>query len=132
MEHRWSVRKPQHCRVMVDTPRHGRVAAKLLDICIGGMYIEAEDVHLPPNTPVNVAFSLGRDGDREDFRLPAMVVRHMPNGAGMMFLDIDVDTLRTLRRAIYESDEQQPNGDLPASGPITEADPRHLPRIAHG
>lgn len=131
MEHRWSVRKPQHCRVMVDTPRHGRVAAKLLDICIGGMYVEAEDIYLPPNTPVNVAFTLGCEDDREDFRLPAMVVRHRPNGAGMMFLDIDVDTLRTLRRAIYESDERRPNRDRATSGPITEADRRPL-RVVNG
>ena len=118
MEHRWSVRKPQQCRVVVDTPRHGPVAAKLLDIGIGGMFIEAEDIGLPLNTSVNVAFSLMREADREDFRLPAMVIRHAPNGAGVMFLDVDVDTLRALRRVLYEPTKPELERSLPATGAI--------------
>lgn len=103
MEHRWSIRKPHQCRVVVDCPRVGPAVAELRNIGIGGMFVESGNLDLPVNTPVSVAFTLGRDGYREDFRLPAMVVRRMPNGAGIMFLESEVETLRALRRALYDS-----------------------------
>jgi hypothetical protein len=103
MEHRWSVRKRHQCRVVVDCPRVGPAVAELRNIGIGGMFVESGKLDLPLNAPVSVAFTLGHDGYREDFRLPAMVVRRMPNGAGIMFLESEVETLRALRRALYES-----------------------------
>jgi hypothetical protein len=131
MEHRWSVRKPQRCPVVVDTPRHGRVAAKLHDIGIGGMFIETDDITLPLNTTVNVAFTLPREPYREDFRLPAMVVRHAPTGAGVMFLDIEVDTLRALRHALYEPLNSDRELEV-ATPSIADADLVRLPRAANG
>jgi PilZ domain len=101
MEHRWSVRKPHRCRVVVESPRTGPVGANLCNIGIGGMFVEIDGVDLPLNAPVSVAFTLGRENYREDFRLPAMVVRRMPDGAGIMFLESDVDRLRALRGALY-------------------------------
>ena len=132
MEHRWSVRKPQQCRVVVDTPRHGPVAGRLLDIGIGGMLIATDAVNLPLNAPVNVAFTLVRETDREDFRLPAMVVRRTAHGAGVMFLDIDVDTLRALRRVLYESAMPERKDDRPAAGVTADAGILRLPRVANG
>jgi hypothetical protein len=130
MEHRWSVRKPQRCPVVVDTPRHGRIAAKLHDIGIGGMFIETDDIALPLNTPVNVAFTLPREPYREDFRLPAMVVRHAPTGAGVMFLDIEVDTLRALRRALYDPLNAERELEVAASS-IADAEMVRLPRAVN-
>lgn len=101
MEHRWSVRKPHRCRVVVESPRTDPVGAKLRNIGIGGMFVETDGIDLPLNAPVSVAFTLGRENDREDFRLPAMVVRRVPDGAGIMFLESDIDRLRTLRGALY-------------------------------
>lgn len=114
MEHRWSVRKPHQCRVVVDCPRFGPAAAKLHNIGIGGMFVETDNLDLPLNTALNVAFTLGRDNYREDFRLPAMVVRRMLNGAGIMFLESDVDILRTLRHALYETPALAPEQKRPA------------------
>lgn len=131
MEHRWSVRKPQRCPVLVDTPRQGRVAAKLQDIGIGGMFIETDAITLPLNTPVNVAFTLPREPYREDFRLPAMVVRHTSTGAGVMFLDIEIDTLRALRRALYDPHHSERKLEV-ATSSLADADRIRLPHAAHG
>jgi PilZ domain len=130
MEHRWSVRKPQCCPVVVDTPRHGRIGAKSHDIGIGGMFIETDDITLPLNTPVNVAFTLPREPYREDFRLPAMVVRHAPTGAGVMFLDIEIDTLRALRRALYDPLNSERELEVAASS-IADAEMVRLPRAVN-
>jgi PilZ domain len=101
MEHRWSVRKPHRCRVVVDCPRTGLIGASLCNIGVGGMFVETAGIDLPLNAPISVAFTLGREDYREDFRLPAMVVRRPADGAGIMFLESDVDRLRTLRRAVF-------------------------------
>lgn len=131
MEHRWSVRKPQQCRVVVDTPSHGRVGARALDIGIGGMLIATDGIDLPPNTALSVAFSLLQGTDREDFRLPALVVRRAMSGVGVMFLDIDVNKLRALRRALHESDSSEREHDLPTAD-VPHAGMMRLPRVANG
>lgn len=131
MEHRWSVRKPQRCPVVVDTPRQGRIAARSQDIGIGGMFIETDDTSLPVNTPVNVAFTLPREPYREDFRLPAMIVRQAATGAGVMFLDMEVDTLRALRRALYDPLSSEQELEL-ATPSIADAGLNRLHRAAHG
>jgi PilZ domain len=96
MEHRWSVRKPHQCSVIVDCPRGGLAAAQLRNIGIGGMFVDTGKVDLPLNTLVNVAFALGR----EEFCLPAMVVHRADNGTGIMFLESEPATIQTLRRAL--------------------------------
>jgi len=132
MEHRWSVRKPHRCRIVVDTPRHGRIPATLKDVGIGGMFIATDGVTLPLNTPLQVAFSLLRDTDRDDFRLPAMVVRQESMGAAVMFLDIDVETLRALRLALYESNKPEVMHDPSAPLPSKDDRPTQMSRVAHG
>jgi hypothetical protein len=95
------------------------------------MFIETDCAYLPLNTAVNVSFSLSRDADREDFRLPAMVVRRTSNGAGVMFLDIDVEVLRILRRALYEA-ASPALGQMASGNVATEESPAILRRVAHG
>jgi PilZ domain len=100
MEHRWSVRKPHQCSVIVDCPRGGLAAAQLHNIGVGGMFVDIGKLDLPLNALVTVAFALGHDGSREEFCLPAMVVHRTDNGAGIMFLESEPDTLQILRRAL--------------------------------
>ena len=100
MEHRWSVRKPHQCSVIVDCPRGGLAATQLRNIGIGGMFVETGKVDLPLNALVSVAFTLSRDDNRDEFCLPALVVHRTDSGAGVMFLESELDMLRTLRRAL--------------------------------
>jgi len=132
MEHRWSVRQPQQCPVVVDTVRAGTVAAKLRDIGIGGMFVETNDDGLVLNTTVNVAFSLGGENERENFRLPAIVVRHMSHGAGIMFLDIEIETLRLLRRALYTATTSALDRAPLSAFPFADKPGISLPRAANG
>lgn len=108
MEHRWSVRKPHQCSVIVDCPRGGLAAAQLRNIGIGGMFVETGKVDLPLNALVNVAFALGRDDSREEFCLPAMVIRRTDRGAGIMFLESEPELLRALERALHATTSLTP------------------------
>ncbi|HEX9812845.1 MAG TPA: PilZ domain-containing protein [Burkholderiales bacterium] len=113
MEHRWSIRKPHQCSVIVDCPRIGLAAAQLRDIGIGGMFVETNRVDLPLNAMINVAFALGRDDNREEFCLPAMVVRRTDRGAGLMFLEPERDVLRTLHGALHATHSLTPARSIP-------------------
>jgi hypothetical protein len=104
MEHRWSIRKPHQCSVIVDCPRIGLAATQLRDIGIGGMFVETGKVDLPLNATINVAFAL----DQEEFCLPAMVVHRTQSGAGLMFLESELDVLRTLRNVLTAADTLTP------------------------
>lgn len=101
MEHRWNVRKPHQSSVIVDCPRSGLAATRLRNIGIGGMFVETGKADLPLNAVVSVAFTLGHDDNREEFCLPALVVRRTVNGAGIMFLESDLDMLQALRSALH-------------------------------
>jgi hypothetical protein len=113
MEHRWNVRRPHQCSVIVDSPRGGLTATELRNIGIGGMFVETGKVDLPLNAIVNVAFTLGRDDSREEFCLPALVVRRTDHGAGMMFLESELEMLRSLRRALHATVSLAPEHSIP-------------------
>lgn len=109
MEHRWNVRKPHRCGVIVDCPRIGLAATQLCNIGIGGMFVETGKVDLPLNAMINVAFAL----DREEFCLSALVVRRTESGAGLMFLESELDVLRSLRSALQTADALEPQRAIP-------------------
>jgi hypothetical protein len=103
MEHRWSARKSFQRSVVVDCPRIGPASVKMCDVSLGGMFVETGRLLLPLDAPVFVAFNLAHNEQHDDFRLEAMVVRHAPVGAGLMFLDLETDVLRALRGALYDA-----------------------------
>jgi hypothetical protein len=103
MEHRWSFRKAMTGSVIVECPRLGMVRASLRDMSLGGMFVETGSTNLPMNAPVAVSISpLVPNGQNAGTSLQAMVVRHTTEGAGLMFLDPKVDTLRVLREVLGE------------------------------
>ncbi len=104
MEHRWSLRKPVMGNVVVESPRLGKVRATLLDISLGGLLVDTDSVTLPLNAPVSVAFTLIPNDHRGDYRLQAMTVRQFQGAAGLMFQDLDIETIRALRKLLYSSD----------------------------
>lgn len=101
MEHRCSRRKPITAEVIVECPRVGLVRADMLDVSLGGLLLETRSGVLPLNAAVSVIFDLPASERSGGFCLQAMVVRHTPTGAGLMFLDPDVDTVRSMRNSLY-------------------------------
>ena len=101
MEHRCSSRRPIAVDVVVECPRIGLVRAAMRDISLGGLFIETETVILPLDAPVSVVFDLP-GGERDGgYCLRAMIVRHAPAGAGLMFLEPDADAVRSMRDTLY-------------------------------
>ncbi len=101
MENRWSIRKLQSGEVTVESARFGRISAVLRDVSLGGALVDTGEVSLPLNTPVSVAFNLFPGDHRSDFRLHATVVRRDAMRAGLLFQELDTDTIRSLRATLY-------------------------------
>lgn len=103
MEHRWSARMSVDGVVSVHCAVHGAIRAELIDISLGGMFIDTGVRTLPVNAPVVLSFSLNRSDEVSHFRLQAMAVRIVAEGGvGLMYLDHDPETIRALREALYD------------------------------
>ncbi len=75
------------------------------DIGLGGMLVESPLLFLPLHAPLMLAFSLGDATPCNQFVFDAMVVRHTPTGAALMFSELGIDIMRALRAALHESAE---------------------------
>lgn len=58
---------------------------------------------LSPGMRVRVAFALDQDADRMTHSVPAVVVHGHGERTGLVFLDTDVATLRTLRAVLADT-----------------------------
>jgi hypothetical protein len=96
MEHRHSARKPLNQRVLIEAPRSGSLTATARNISVGGMYVETHRASLRTHTQVGISFSLARGTTRYTFCPLAMVVHLHESGIGLMFLEMETDTLRVL------------------------------------
>ncbi len=115
MEHRWSTRKPVVGNAVVECPRVGRVPVVIRDVSLGGMWVETAGTVLPVNTPVMVGFSLPVHEREGGYHLHAMIVRHAPGGAGLMFLDLGTGTVRSLCDVLYGTATAQAGGPQAAA-----------------
>ena len=89
--------------VSVDCSVRGVIRAELIDVSLGGMFIDTGVRTLSMNAPVVLSFSLNRSDEVSHFRLQAMAVRIVAEGGvGLMYLDHDPETIRALREALYE------------------------------
>lgn len=100
MEHRLSGRIPLLQQAVIDCPRMGRNLAKIRNIGLSGAVVESS-LYLPLYTLLTVSFSLENSGERHDFRFEAMVVRHTPTGAGLLFSDLETRELQRLHAALH-------------------------------
>lgn len=107
MDSRKSSRKPLRQYVNLESARIGPVSARSRDVSLGGMFVETGALMLPPNADVAVSFNLRHSGGQEAFHFLATVVRRVPEGAGLMFLQMDADAIRTLSDAL--SQNQRPD-----------------------
>ena len=97
MEHRWSIRAPIQADVVLSIAPWKKVHATVLDISIGGISVVAEQLELPANAIVTLAFSLEHAGQTSHHRLPGQVVYCSERRAGLVFINPANETVRALR-----------------------------------
>jgi hypothetical protein len=100
MEHRWSVRRQIDGDVVLtlSLPPQERIVAKLRNISVGGISIISDNLELPADTVVTLAFSLDNAGQVSYHRLPGQVVYCEKQRSGLIFINPTTETLRVLRQ----------------------------------
>lgn len=115
MEHRWSLRKTLQRPVLLSSPQHGTLSARMRDIGLGGMYVETDGPIPPLNALVSVSFGLGEWP--HEFCLRGLVVRRTASGAGIMFIETAPEVSAALRRALYQHQGERRPVEAPPAIP---------------
>lgn len=100
MENRWVQRQPADCKVVVESPKIGKIHTQARDISLGGMFLVTDTSKLPIEGLVDLDFTLQRSGLPVHHRLTGQVVHASPEGIGVMFCDFDSGTLRSMRKTL--------------------------------
>ena len=100
MEHRCSVRKPFHFQLLLY--KHGLPVQSGVcrNLGLGGMFITTSGYEWRKNEYLEVEF-VSVDGEPR-MRLPAVVVHHGEEGAGLMFDSISNEQRRRLRVWLFK------------------------------
>lgn len=96
MERRWGARKAVDVEVVVDNQPACLRRGTIGDVSIGGLFVRMEPDGLTPESPIELVLLLQQDGGMQVYRMPAVVARVAPDGAGLRFDQYDVGTFRTL------------------------------------
>lgn len=83
---------------------------RLRDISINGAFVETKDFPLAKNADVELVLRIRREGRLTHCRLPAKVLRVTPEGAALMFVDLD-EMLAKIVFDIVKVNESEPQAD---------------------
>jgi hypothetical protein len=96
MERRWGTRKAVEVDVVVDNQPACLRRGTIGDVSIGGVFVRMEPDGLTPESLIELVLLLQQDDGMKVYRMPAVVARVAPDGAGLRFDQYDVGTFRTL------------------------------------
>ena len=106
--HRWSERRTTDHKLLINARPQGLRQARICNVSTSGLFIE-----LPPsatplsnNTRVELIFVHSANRVSRILRVPALVVRTTPSGAGLMFLDSHLMAFRTLLAQLLAEKQQ--------------------------
>jgi hypothetical protein len=128
MDRRWGMRKPVGLDVVIDNQPSCLLPGRIGNVSVGGLFVQTEAANLNPNARVEVVLMLQQGNGTSVYRMPAMVVRLTPNGAGLRFDEYDVNAFRALvvlllaeRRASASAARAVNDSFYTESGPIAPA-----------
>lgn len=96
MDRRWGMRKPVGIDVVIDNHPSCLLRGRIGNVSVGGLFVQTEATNLNPNSRVEIVLMLQKDNGTSVYRMPAMVVRLTPSGAGLRFDEYDVNAFRAL------------------------------------
>ena len=111
-EYRFYTRMPLRLHVELRTQSSSLGCHPVRDIDMGGLFVEIRsgDLDLYPHDVVDLAFAPFEGGAGERRRgLRARVIRHAPDGFGLMFLDFDQASLGALLDVMATANERSLN-----------------------
>jgi hypothetical protein len=100
MEHRLGAHIATRFEATIYCPSSGKRAVTVQNLSAGGMLIHAPALRLTANMQLSVEFDIAENGESRRYVVDALVVRHVPDGAALMF-DLDVADFTKLYAALY-------------------------------
>jgi|SRR6266566_4609885 len=102
-ERRENQRIPVALDVVLNYREHALICT-LRDISLNGAFVEAEPDDLPyTNSPVELGFTLTKDGNAQYCRITARISRVTGNGAAVSFSDVGMDAYSSLVSIVYQA-----------------------------
>lgn len=138
MERRWGARKRIEVDVVIDNQPLCLLRGRIGNISIGGLFVQTTAASgLNANAKVELVLLLQEQGGTRVYRMPALVVRVTPDGAGFMFDQYDVNAFRTLVALVLDRQKRAATlapleagndaaGSVPP-GPANRLDAVHTP-----
>jgi hypothetical protein len=96
MERRWGTRKAMEVDVVIDNQPAGILRGRIGNVGVGGLFVRTAPTTLSKNAQVELVLMLRQESGTRVYRMPALVARLTPEGAGLMFDQYDVDAFRAL------------------------------------
>lgn len=96
MDRRWGMRKRVGVDVVIDNQPSCLLPGRIGNVSVGGLFVQTEATNLNPDARVEIVLMLQQGNGTSVYRMPAMVVRLTPNGAGLRFDEHDVNAFRAL------------------------------------
>lgn len=98
---RWSSRQPVDLDVTLHVSGQFPFSGRILNVSLGGLFVETDTARLVGDTEVYVAFTLHTDTETRHHRMPARRLRQNGNGVALLFTALDTGVIHGLRRMIY-------------------------------
>lgn len=89
MERRQGLRKRVDIQTIIERRDGSALAARIRDVSLGGLFIDAPNDVLPLYAPLRLRFTLRRRNRDEEHFWRGMVARTTPNGFGAVFRSPD-------------------------------------------
>lgn len=105
MEHRASPRKTISQYVLVYQNNLPVLRGTARNISLEGLFLETGPVIFKKDTLLEVEFHLGTGAMRKHYRVPVVVRRKTKTGLGMVFKNIETESVRRIQEFLYR-DEQ--------------------------
>lgn len=100
VENRWSNRKALALEVSLFYPPLGVINAHTRNVSLEGMFVELDDVHIPPESRLEVSFQTPTRHGQIEHRLPAFVVHSSHDGVGLMLQHVGYREFDALRHVL--------------------------------
>jgi len=119
MEHRFHQRAAIEVEAAVFHRGSFAALGQTRDLSLGGAFVQTGPLSFCRHTPLEIELALPGEESLGPLRLPAFVVHSHPQGAGLMFLNIDAENRAAIRRVLRSVDD----------GPAQRACAERLPNV---
>lgn len=98
---RWSPRQPVYLDAMLHVSGQFPFCGKILNVGLGGLFVETDTTRLSDDAEVYVAFSLHAETGIQQYRVPARCIRQDGTGVALLFTALNTGIIHGLRQLIY-------------------------------